>query len=103
VPDWSLLRPKGGVQVVAEPLVLDRKRGKWTIKVREIGKGAGKLAAPPQPTYGNGSGVSLFTGTPIPADYIQTMAKQGKMGSVHYAVVTKPTNRLEFRPVEPAD
>jgi len=103
VPDWSLLRPKGGVQVVAEPVVLNKKTGEWTIRVREIGKGAGKLSDPPQPTYGDGSGVSLFTGKPIPGDYIKAMAQQGKMGSALYAVATKATSKLQFRPVEPTD
>ena len=102
VPDWSLLRRKGGVQTVAEPVVTNKKKGEWTIKVREVGRGAGKLSDPPQPTYGGGGGISLFTGNPIPSDYIKAMAQQGKMGSVLYAVATKAT-ALEFRAAEPAD
>jgi adenine-specific DNA methylase len=102
VPDWHLLKPKSGQRIVAEPLVLDEAKGTWTIRVREIGKGAGQLRQPPQPTYGGGKGVSLFTKRVIPADYIKTMAQQGKMGSVLYAIATKAT-RLEFRPPEPTD
>jgi len=103
VPDWHLRKPKSGLCIVAEPIILDPDEGRWTIRVREIGKGAGQLRQPPQPTYGRGKGVSLFTQSVIPADYIKAMAQQGKMGSVLYAVATKATRKLEFRPPEPAD
>lgn len=102
VPDWSLLKPKGGQQVVAEPVNIDASTGNWTIRVREIGKRAGQLARPPAPTYSGGAGVSLFTGTPIPSDYIKAVAQQGRMGSVLYAVAIKAV-KLEFRPAAPSD
>jgi len=46
VPDWSLLRPKGGNQVVAEPIV-EKKAGTWTVRIREIGDGRGQLRQAP--------------------------------------------------------
>ncbi len=103
VADWSLSRPKGGLHIVAEPIVLDKDAGKWTIRVQQVGKGAGQLRQPPQPTYGDGKGVSLFKNTVISKDYIKAMAQQGKMGSVLYAVATKATTKLDFRPANDTD
>jgi adenine-specific DNA methylase len=103
VPDWSLLRPKGGTQVVAEPVKVDATTGSWTMRVREVGKGAGQLRQPPAPTYSGGKGISLYTHEVIPSDYIKAMAQQGRMGSALYAVVTKATKQLSFRPAEPRD
>jgi len=103
VPDWHLRKPKSGLRIVAEPIILDQDEGRWTVSIREIGKGAGQLRQPPQPTYGRGKGVSLFTQTVIPADYIKAMAQQGKMGSVLYAIATKATRKLELRPPDPTD
>lgn len=102
VPDWSLHKPKGGLHVVAEPVVLDAEAGKWTIRVREVGKGAGQLRQAPPPTYKGGSAVSLYSKQPIPEDYIKAVAKQGNLRSVLYAVAVK-TTKLEFRPVERRD
>lgn len=103
VPDWHLSKPRSGVRVVAEPLVLNEEEGQWMVRIREIGAGAGQLRRPPQPTYGRGKGVSLFKRTTIPADYIKAMAQQGKMGSVLYAVATKATDKMAFRAPEPVD
>ena len=102
VPDWSLSRPSGGPHIVAEPVITDREKGKWTIRVRKVGKEAGDLPKPPMPTYGGGKGISLFTNTVIPADYIKAMAQSGRMGSVLYAVAVKAV-KLDFRPPEEAD
>lgn len=102
VPNWHLLKSKNGLRVVAEPVV-NREQRTWTIRVREIGRGAGQLREPPQPTYGRGKGISLFTRAVIPADYIKAMAQQSKMGSVLYAIAIKTPNGLEFRPPEPTD
>ncbi len=103
VPDWSLLRPKGRQHIVAEPVVSNKKHGTWTIRVREVGRGASQLREPPQPTYGGGSGISLFTGSPVPSDYIKAMAQKARMGSALYAVARKAMSKLEFRPAEPSD
>ena len=103
VPDWHLFKPRTGKRVVAEPVVLDKDTGRWAVRVREIGSGAGQLRQPPQSTYGRGKGISLFTGTVIPPDYVKAMAQQGRMGSALYAVATKATRGLEFRPAEPVD
>jgi putative DNA methylase len=102
VPDWSLLHPQGGRQIVAEPVV-DRERGLWSTRIREVGKGAGQLRQPPPPTYARGKGVSLFTNSVIPDDYIKATAQQGNMGNALYAVALKATSKLTFRPPESAD
>ena len=103
VPDWHLLRSTNGRRVVAEPTVLDKARGKWTVRIRQLGSGAGQLRQPPPPTYARGKGVSLFTGCVIPEDYIKAKAQQGQLGSALYAVVLKRPTGLDFRPPEPAD
>lgn len=102
VPDWSLLKPKGGVQVVAEPVV-DEKAGTWTIRVRQVGDGRGQLRQVPLPSYKKGKGVSLFTGNLIPAEYIKAKAQAGEMGSRLYAVAVKTPQGLTFEPPEPSD
>lgn len=48
------------------------------------------------------SGVSLFSGTAIPGDYVKAMAQAGRMKSVLYAVAEKGT-RMEFRPPTSGD
>jgi adenine-specific DNA methylase len=102
VPDWHLLKKRTGLQLVAVPKVTDKANGKWEVSIKPIGKSAGELGKPPQPTFGDGKGVSLFTGNSIPEDYIKAMAKQGDMGSVLYAVAIK-ANKLDFRPPNPTD
>lgn len=102
VPDWSLLKPKGGVQVVAEPVV-DKKAGTWTIRVREIGDGRGQLRQAPTPSYKKGKAVSLFSGNVIPSEYIKAKALAGEMGSQLYAVAVKTPQGLTFEPPTEAD
>lgn len=102
VPDWHLLKPKGGRRVVAVPWV-DKEKGTWGIEVKEVGPGKGQIKEAPRPTYNDGKGISLFTDLLIPADYIKTMAQQGKMGSALYAVVLKTPQGLRFVPPTPAD
>ncbi|MEW6073152.1 MAG: DUF1156 domain-containing protein [Planctomycetota bacterium] len=112
VPDWHLSKPKGKERrVVAEPVV-DRAHGTWTIRVRDIGRGAGQLREAPRPTYADGKGVSLFSGElrdgvwhgrQIPADYIKAKAQAGEMKSALYAVAVKTPQGLTFQPPEPAD
>lgn len=102
VPDWSLLKPKGGLQVVAEPVV-DKKAGTWTIRVREVGDARGQLRQAPAPSYKKGKGISLFTGNVIPAEYIKAKAQAGAMGSRLYAVAVKTPKGLTFEPPERGD
>lgn len=102
VPDWSLLKPKGGLQVVAEPVV-DMNAGIWTIRVRDVGEGRGQLRQAPLPSYKKGKGVSLFTGNVIPAEYIKAKAQAGEMGSRLYAVAVKTPRGLTFEPPERGD
>jgi len=73
------------------------------VRVNEVGKGAGQLRQPPQPTYGGGKGISIFTNTVISEDYIKAMGRQGRMKSQLYAVAMKATRKLEFRPANGRD
>ncbi len=103
VPDWSLFKPKIGRQLVAVPRIIDKAKGKWTVDIKYVGKEAGETPKAPLPTYKGGQGTSLFTGTVIPGDYIKAQAQQGRMGSVLYAIATKATSTLTFRPTEESD
>jgi adenine-specific DNA methylase len=102
VPDWSLLKPKGGIQIVAQPLV-DKDAGTWAVRVREVGESRGQLRAAPTPTYKKGKAISLFSGNVIPADYIKAKAQAGEMGSRLYAVAVKTPQGLKFEPPEQRD
>lgn len=105
VPDWSLLKPKGGKHVVAEPVVENQETGKWTVRIKRIGKGAGEIATVPPRTYTDGKGYSLFDRTAsgiMDADYIKAKAQSGQMGTVLYAVAMKAVG-LEFRPTLSTD
>lgn len=103
VPDWHLLKPKGSDRrTVAEPIV-DKANGTWTVRVREVGTGAGKLREAPHGNYSDGKGISLFTGLQIPADYIKAKAQAGEMRSALYAVAVKTPNGLEFFTPSDAD
>jgi adenine-specific DNA methylase len=103
VPDWHLLRPSGEHgRLVAEPMV-NKAKGTWNVRIRQIGRGAGQLREAPRPTYGDGKGISLFTGLQIPSDYIKAKAQQGEMSSALYAVAIKTPQGLKFQPPEPED
>jgi adenine-specific DNA methylase len=103
VPDWHLLKPKSGKCIVAEPIV-DQKHNTWSIRIRELGNGAGQLRTPPQAAYSDGKGISLFDRTQlISADYIKAKAQAGEMKSALYAVALKTPQGLEFRPPTDAD
>jgi adenine-specific DNA methylase len=102
VPNWHLLKPKSGRVIAAEPLV-DQGKGAWTVRIREVGRYAGQLREPPQPTYRKGTGISIFTGRSISPEYIKAMAQQGKMQRTLYAVVTRTQKGLEFQLPEPLD
>ena len=103
VPDWHLLKPKGSsYRLAAEPIV-DHKSGTWSVRMREIGTGAGQLKEAPLPTYSGGDGVSIFTRTKITGDYIKAQAQNGKMGSAIYAVAVKTPTGLEFIPPSDSD
>jgi len=102
VPDWSLRKPKSGLGVAAEPVV-DKKGDTWTVRIRQIGEGRGHVPKAPPPTYKKGKGVSLFTGTVIPADYINAKAQAGEMGSRLYVIAVKTPQGLKFEPPESKD
>jgi putative DNA methylase len=102
VPDWHLLKPKGGVPVVAVPVV-NKAAGTWTVEVRPVGVGPQHVAVAPPRTYGKGKGISLFTGEPIPPEWIKAKAQAGEMGSTPYAVILKTPQGLKFRPPEQGD
>ncbi len=102
VPDWHLLKPKSGRRVAAEPVV-DKERGTWTVRIRDVGDGRGQLREAPRPTYSKGKGVSLFTGRQIPAEYIKAKAQAGEMRSCLYAVAIKTPKGLKFEPPQQVD
>lgn len=103
VPDWHLLKPKSGTCIVAEPIV-DQKHNTWSVRIRELGNGAGQLRTPPQAAYSDGKGISLFDRTQlISADYIKAKAQAGEMKSALYAVALKTPQGLEFRLPTDAD
>jgi adenine-specific DNA methylase len=102
VPDWHLLKPKGGIPVVANPVV-DKAAGTWTTEIRPIGVGPDALPAPPPRSYAKGKGISLFTGESIPAAWIKAQAQAGRMGSALYAVALKTPQGLKFRPPQQGD
>jgi len=102
VPDWHLLKPKSGRRVVAVPTV-NPEKGTWRVEIKEVGRGAGQVREAPPPSYDHGKGISLFTGRPIPADYMKAMAQQGRMHSALYAIVLKTPQGIKFQPPEQAD
>jgi putative DNA methylase len=102
VPDWHLLKPKGGIPIVAKPVV-DKTAGTWTTEIRPIGVGPGALAAPPPRSYAKGKGISLFTNEVIPAEWIKAQAQAGRMGSALYALALKTPQGLKFRPPQQGD
>lgn len=102
LPDWALLKPKAGIQVVAEPVV-DKKAGTWTVRIREVGDGRGQVRQAPMRTYKKGKGVSLFSGNVIPAEYIKAKAVAGEMRSRLYAVAVKTPQGLTFEPPVESD
>jgi len=102
VPDWHLLKPKKGIPIVAVPIV-DKVNGTWRVEIRPIGTGPGHVREAPPRTYTRGKGVSLFTGEPIPAEWIKTKAQAGQMGSALYAVELRTPKGPIFRPPVAAD
>jgi adenine-specific DNA methylase len=102
VPDWHLLKPKGSnIRVWAEPVV-DKKRGIWSVEIvdsRRI-KRSKEL---PKATYKDGKGISIFTGTQIPAEYIKAKAQAGEMHSALYAIELIMPDRKEFVPPDGPD
>ena len=102
VPDWHLLKPKGGVAVVAVPVV-NKAAGTWTTKVCKVGVGPDAASTAPPRSYSKGKGISLFTGESISSDWIKVQAQQGNMDSALYAVALKTPQGLKFRPPLPSD
>jgi hypothetical protein len=103
VPDWHLLRSGGAPPVVAEPYDARSAHRPMAHPHPRAGQGRRPAAPAAGAHLRAGKGISLFTGQVIPADYIKARPAQGQLGSVLYAVATKATTRLDFRPPEPAD
>lgn len=96
VPDWHLLKPKKGTRVVTVP-VIDKLAGTWSVDVKLIGRMAGELLTPPQPTYSGGQGISVFSGRPISRDWINQKAQMGEMRAALYAIAYRTTGGVQFR------
>jgi adenine-specific DNA methylase len=103
VSDWHLLKPKSGAASVVAVPVVDRVAGTWTVEIREVGAGRGRVAAAPAATYRNGGGTSLFAPEALTSEWIKAKAQAGEMGSALYAVALKTPQGLKFRPPQPAD
>lgn len=92
-PNWWL--SKGtvptAVRVLAEP---DADRCHFEI-VR--GSAACKQVDPDKGTVKRGTGVSPWTGDPIPGDYIKTQAQSGGLGEQLYAIGVKKVGGTTFR------
>ncbi|MFH0980441.1 MAG: DUF1156 domain-containing protein, partial [Planctomycetota bacterium] len=103
VPDWHLLKPKdSAVRVWAEPIV-DKKTGKWSVRIVDNREQKARSKTPPAPTYGAGKGISLFSGQQIADDWIKAQAQAGNMRSALYAVAVKGPRGLKFEPPGEAD
>ncbi len=117
VPDWHVLKAKNHSRCTSDCLLaipeVDRDNGTWRVGAfKQGGGGAGQIRQPPPPTYSRGKGTSLFSGRmdggrwlgkQIKADYIKTMAQQGRMRSGLYAVALKTPQGLEFHVPEKKD
>jgi adenine-specific DNA methylase len=102
IPDWHLLKPKDSeYRLWAEPVV-DKIAGTWTVRIVNNDR-SGKNTKPPEPTYSDGKGISLFTGLQISDDYIKGKAQAGEMGSSLYAIAVKEKTVLSFQPPTPDD
>lgn len=103
VPDWHLLKPKGSsVRVWAEPVV-DKQAGTWSVRIVDNREQKFRGKQPPAPTYGDGKGISLFSGAQIPGDWIKAKAQAGEMRSALYAVAVKAPGGLKFEPPTETD
>jgi adenine-specific DNA methylase len=99
VPDWHLLKPKGGVPIVAVPKA-DKKTGTWTVEIKSVGEQPGQTKEVPRRTYSHGKGESVFTDPrreAIPTEWIKAKAQAGEMRSALYAVALKTPKGLKFR------
>jgi adenine-specific DNA methylase len=108
VPDWHVLKPANhgecGPSCLLTVPEADTRKGTWRVaRFVQGGRGAGQMRQAPRPTYGDGKGISLFTGNQIRADYIKAMAQQGRMKNALYAVALKTPQGLKFQPPEKAD
>ncbi len=105
VPDWHLLKPKGSaVRVWAEPIV-DKKAGTWRVRIVDNREQKARAKNPPAPTFGNGKGISLFSGQQISDEWINAKAQAipTEIQSALYAVVFKTPGGLKFAPPTEAD
>lgn len=103
VSDWYLLKPKGSLaRIWAEPVV-DKKAGAWKVRIIDSRLQQNKGKSPPPPTYGDGKGISLFSGQQIPDDWIKAKAQAGEMRSALYAIAVKTPQGLKFEPPSDID
>ena len=96
IPDWYLLKPKGGSERVWVEPIIDNLNGTWSTRIIDNRIERPKNVAP-SATYSNGKGISLFNkATQISADYIKAKAQAGEMRSYLYAIAIKTHKGTEF-------
>ncbi|MGA2585469.1 MAG: DUF1156 domain-containing protein [Candidatus Aminicenantales bacterium] len=100
IPDWHVLKPKDSkVRIWAEPIV-DKKAGTWSVRIVDNRDQRARGKTPPAPTYGDGKGISLFSGQQIADTWIKAQAQAGKMKCALYAVAVKAKGLTFDRPTE---
>jgi adenine-specific DNA methylase len=79
---------------------VDKKAGTWSVRIVDNREQKARGKTPPPPTYGDGKGISLFSGQQIPDTWIKAQAQAGKMKCVLYAVAVKASVLTFDRPNE---
>lgn len=102
IHDWHLLKPKNGPERVWADPVIDLERKTWMVKIID-NRLERPRSGPPKATYKKGTGISLFSQSQIPANYIKAKAQAGEMRSVLYAIAIKTHRGIEFFPPDPED
>ncbi len=103
VPDWHVLKPKDSKVRIWAELTVDKKAGTWSARIVDNREQKARGKNPPAPTYGDGKGISLFSGQQIADDWIKAQAQDGNMRNALYAVAVKGPRGLKFEPPSETD